>query len=119
MSIDRSPEVRAEMLIQRLELADGASLKFEYMDETTNLRVTALTLSDSDDWDAVNVDNLFMAKDFTRVRFLDFVGAKTIVKKTETILFDGHRWKIDRVDPPFGSTRLWTLRLNRLEDIIV
>jgi len=115
MALDQTPIVAAEMQIARLDLPDDAELIFGYNDDGAGwTELFILDQSGAVDWDAVNVDNLAVAKDFFRVRIIDFEGLSDNLDTAEAVKYDGHIFKISRVDPPFGVVRVWTLRLERV-----
>jgi hypothetical protein len=112
MAIDLTPAVAAEMMVNRLNLTDDAELILEASDVDLGY-VTIATLTQSDDWDAVEVTNIQNDREFYQIRVLDYPEFTDQLDQTSVVQLEGYRYKVERVFPPKGATRVWMFRCTR------
>lgn len=118
MAIDLTAVTAAEMQVNRLELPDDAAFEFGYHDDVSGwTQLFTLDQSGTYDWDARSIDNLAVAKDFVRMQIIDFDGLKPMLDLAEATKYGEYLYKVSRVDPPFGATRVWTIKLERSETL--
>lgn len=115
MALDLRPITRVEMFIERLELPADTTVKFIYNDGEDGWK-TWHTLTKRDDWSMVDIENLYINVDFLRFSILEFPGFEQILAKTEAIFFEGVAYKFERQHKPIGINRVWTFKLEPLED---
>lgn len=74
------------------------------------------TFTKSDDWSMVAIENLYINVDFLRFSVLEFDGWEDILSQTEGIYFEGIVYRIERQHRPIGLNRVWTFKLEPIED---
>ncbi len=113
MAIDLSSAIAAEMLVNRLSLTDDAVLVLQDADPSLGY-VDILSLTNNDSWDALDVENIQNNKEFYQIRVLDFPDFEGYLNKSSDVVLEGYRYKIERVYPPKGATRVWHIRCSRI-----
>jgi hypothetical protein len=114
MALDLRAVVQAEMRIERLELADDVTLKFVKNDGAGYSVVK--TFTQTDDWSLTAIENLYINIDFVRLSILDFTGFEDLLAQTGYVYFEGILYKLERMHRPVGVTRVWTFKLEPVED---
>lgn len=114
MALDLSPITRAEMFIERLELADDVTLKF--IQNNGSGWATLRTFTKQDDWSITAIENLYINVDFLRLSILEFPGFEEMLQETEAVFFEGIAYRFERMHRPIGLNRVWTFKLEPLDD---
>jgi hypothetical protein len=116
MALDLTAVVKAEMRIERLELPDNSELKFIKAKTSGNGYDVVHTFTQEDDWSIVGIENLYINVDFVRLSILDFTGFEDLYAQTEYAFFEGIKYKMERSHRPLGVTRVWTFKLEPIDD---
>jgi hypothetical protein len=114
MALDLTPVTIAELRIDRLELADNATVEFLQNDGTGE--VVLKTLTQADNWSMTGIENLYINVDFVRFLVLEFTSFEDLLAKTTAIRFEGIRFKLERTHRPIGVNRVWSFKLEPLDD---
>jgi hypothetical protein len=114
MAFDLTPATRAEMMIDRLTLPDGTTVKF--IKNNGSGWVTILELDGNDDWSVTEIENLYINLDFVRLLVIDFTGFEDILAQTEAIFLRGRKYKIERTHSPISYPLVWSFKLEPLDD---
>jgi hypothetical protein len=114
MALDLSNVTRAEMKIDRLELADDVTVGFV---KTTGSGYSIIhTLTQADDWSLTGIANLYINVSFVRFLVMDFTGFEDILAQSEMIYFENILYRFERKHRPIGVTRVWEFKLEPISE---
>lgn len=112
-----SPVTRAEMKMDRLELADDVTVQF--VKHNGSAYEVIHTLTQDDDWSITGVSNLYINVDFVRFLVMDFSGFEDILAQTEAIYFEGILYRLDRKQRGIGVNKVWSFKLEPISEFPV
>jgi hypothetical protein len=117
---DFTPVIAAEMMVERMLTLNPSvtAPALQYNDDTNGwTTIATLNVSSGYAWDLKEVSSSPVNKPYIRLRIIDTTGLKAKLDKTEAVTYDGARYKVSREQRPFGTPKVWVLRLDYLEDV--